>query len=328
MSFDEATFCSMLPQLSFTQMCDALYTGCKEQGKEFIIHAQTQSAIVKKWSQIASFGNKIILPCLLDLEYWLTVLPYFEKGTDKGQLITKTSAILFETRIPSKATLEGMLLNLPRLTDSLDVCQKDYLLLAIDFLIEQHNAEKKEFFSVNTIAPILSYLLKELPSTTGRDWLCMALINAIDKKDNQDLPTLAKILCALGEVKPSPIIDRFFAALWPQVIKQLLEGKKLDKDHPLKEWMEQYAPPPETSAYKMATRLFPALKEKFEAEAKAQAKTETKEIETTIIKSPNKFSTLIKSFSAAKLGKKDSLKLTGEKPRPSLNQSEVEDGSQ
>lgn len=353
MPFDEAIFCTQLPTYSFTNICDELYTGYQEHGKELIIRAQTLSAIVERWSQIALSDKKITLIRLFDIERWLTVLPYFEKSADKGLLITQTSTILFETRIPSRETLEGMLLNLPGLTNSLSTDQRNYLLLAIDFLIEQHNAEKKARFSANTITPILSYLLKKLPANTERDWLCGALINAIDKEDNQELLDLAEIICTLGDVKPCPMIDYFLAALWPQVLRELSEGKKLAKDSSLEKWMLKYTPQPETVAYKMATRLFPFLKEKFEeeaAKAKAQPKIETKETETTVVleeeivslkpiitssqrknrrKSHNRFSSLLRSSSKIGLQNKDgSLTLRGEKTRPSLVSAETATGSQ
>lgn len=265
MSFAERVFCAALPQLSFAQMCDALHEGYKEQGKSFTITVQTQSLIVSKWVNLTP-REKIDLPDLPSLQQWLIVLPHFAEGNDKAQLITHTSNILFHMpKLPSVNILNGLLKNLPKFISSLDDNQKDVFLLAVDFLIEQHNAERNEHFPLKDIVQWLSYLLNELPENIERDWLCNALIANIPKQGIEDLPLIAEAIGKLKNMKPCPTIERFFTALLPQVKKHLWAGEKLDrKQHlPLLRWILKYAPKPETPSYTLAITLFPFLKGKI-----------------------------------------------------------------
>lgn len=268
MSFVEETFRATLNQLSFGEICQALYTGYQEHGEKLTIQAQTQSLLVERWSQLSA--NGIIRGCSsIELGHWLAVIPYFDDCKKKTQLLDNTATLILhrDTAIPDLdfTMVEGVLSHLPRLLDNLrdNQSQLKLLLITLHFIIENLSDENRP--TIQTITTAHNYLCM-LPDSLEKQGLCSALIGNIKLIGGMKsgkiaaLPLLIDKICQLENVIPSEFIDGLFKSVLLSIKQQQLHLTSESTANHFQGWLLQYLPVKETACYEVATTLLPDWK--------------------------------------------------------------------
>lgn len=280
MSFVEETFRATLNQLSFGEICQALYTGYQEHGEKLMIQAQTQALIVERWSQLSV--NGIIPGCSsIELGQWLTVTPYFDDCKKKMQLLDNTATLILhrDTSIPNLdlTMVEDVFTHLPNLIDNLRDHQSQLksLLITLHFIIENVSDENRP--TIQTITTAHNYLCT-LPDSLEKQGLCSALIGNVKliggMKSGKisDLSLLIDTVYQLKNVMPSPFIEGLFSSILHKVKQQQLQLTSEATATHFQEWLLQYLPAKETACYEVATTLLPDWKKTQDQHRKQKRK--------------------------------------------------------